>query len=332
MNQNPVSLTAALADAWERMKTILFRPFELSKWMVIGFTAWLAGLGGGGNFNLNFGDWGDSTDAEQLDRAGTGLDPIFRLSTWKTWWQWLLDHPIWLAAGTLGCGLLIALVLTLLWVKSRGKFMFLDNVLRNRAAVVSPWKRYRRAGNSHFGFQLMFSVAVIGTFVGLALAFIGLNRGGANLALDTTAARVGLAVAVVGLLLVALVLGYIQYFLDGFVVPLMYRYDLRVMPAWSRFGRLFRARPWPFLLSGPFVLLLGIGVVLAIVVAGLLTCCIGFLLIIIPYIGTVVTLPVPVTYRAFTVALLDQIDPGFFDQERATPSTATPPPAPAPIP
>ena len=37
---------------------------------------------------------------------------------------------------------------------------------------------------------------------------------------------------------------------------------------------------------------------------------IAFLLLMVPYIGTVVLLPLIVTYRAFTVAFLGQLEPG----------------------
>ena len=38
----------------ERVKQMLFRPFDLGKWFVIGFCAWLAYLGeGGGTYNFN---------------------------------------------------------------------------------------------------------------------------------------------------------------------------------------------------------------------------------------------------------------------------------------
>jgi hypothetical protein len=38
----------------------------------------------------------------------------------------------------------------------------------------------------------------------------------------------------------------------------------------------------------------------------LFTCCIGFLLLIIPYIGSVVLLPVFYTFRAFSIEFLEQ--------------------------
>ena len=33
-----------LNRAWDRMKTALFRPFDLHKWFVFGFSAFLAGM------------------------------------------------------------------------------------------------------------------------------------------------------------------------------------------------------------------------------------------------------------------------------------------------
>lgn len=47
-------------------------------------------------------------------------------------------------------------------------------------------------------------------------------------------------------------------------------------------------------------------VVISVIVLGLATCCIGFLFLIIPYIGSVIMLPVSVTFRAFSVEFLEQ--------------------------
>ena len=52
-----VSVIDPIGPAFEKVKTILFRPFDLGKWFIIGFCAWLARLGEGGfhfNFNLPF--------------------------------------------------------------------------------------------------------------------------------------------------------------------------------------------------------------------------------------------------------------------------------------
>ena len=50
-----ISVTEPVSPALERVKTMLFKPFDLGKWFTIGFCAWLAFLGKGG------GGGGDST-------------------------------------------------------------------------------------------------------------------------------------------------------------------------------------------------------------------------------------------------------------------------------
>jgi len=48
-----------------------------------------------------------------------------------------------------------------------------------------------------------------------------------------------------------------------------------------------------------------------IILAGLLTCCIGYLLFLIPYIGSVALLPVSVTLRTFSLEFLGQFGDDF---------------------
>ena len=43
-----ISVAEPVSPALERVKLMLFQPFDLGKWFVIGFCAWLAFLGEGG--------------------------------------------------------------------------------------------------------------------------------------------------------------------------------------------------------------------------------------------------------------------------------------------
>lgn len=308
MNEHPMSVTAPLGPAWERTRATLFAPFDLVRWLVLGCAAWLAGLGGGGGFNARFpvggGNWGDS---ERWREGVAGAEGAAR--------------EAWAAVASAGCVallvvlpvLLIALVLCSLWVSSRGRFVFLDDVVSGRAAIVEPWKRWSRQGNSLFLFRLCIGAglaAVLGMLVVGTVAAAGglaaIGRDGPLTALLAVPLALLLA-AVVGLVL--LVGALVAYLLEGFVVPLMHRYDLGVLEGWRRFLVHFRARPWPFLLSGLLLVALRIGVGIAIFTAGCLTCCLGFLVLMIPYVGTVVTLPIPVFVRSYTLALLAQADP-----------------------
>lgn len=297
MTETQMSLTRPLAEAWSWMVKMLFRPFDLSKWLVVGFAAWLAGLadggGGGGGGRWTAGD----ARAEVVDGARRG-------------WEWLMAHEV--IAGLIFAGLLalLAFVVLLLWVSSRGKFVFLDNVVHDRAAIVEPWKRFRRLGNSLFAFRLVVLVLCLPVALGILGLFAWLTFGPDGWArLEGAAMVAGIAATVLLGFVVVVTTLYAVFFLDAFVVPLMYRFDLGVMAAWRRFLGLLRDRPGWFLLTGLFVFVLMLAAGSAIVVTGCLTCCLGFLLLAIPYVGTVVLLPLIVAYRAFTVSFLAQLEP-----------------------
>jgi hypothetical protein len=66
-----------------------------------------------------------------------------------------------------------------------------------------------------------------------------------------------------------------------------------------------------------------------VVAAGLITCCVGFFLLIIPYVGTVVTLPVWHTLRAYRLEFLAQFGPEHNLFPAKEPAAAPEAPAPA---
>ena len=52
-NGSKIEIFKPFGEAFELMKRILFQPFDFKKWLVVGFAAWLASLGGGGG-SLNY--------------------------------------------------------------------------------------------------------------------------------------------------------------------------------------------------------------------------------------------------------------------------------------
>jgi hypothetical protein len=112
-------------------------------------------------------------------------------------------------------------------------------------------------------------------------------------------------------LILAIVLSYISLYLNDFVVPIMYKYQITTSQAWFKFLPVLSRHLGHFILYGLFIFILWIVVVIGIIFFGLFTCCIGFLLLIIPYIGSVVLLPVTYTFRAFSVEFLEQFGDDF---------------------
>jgi hypothetical protein len=134
-----ISFSIPLSKGWGHMKKALFQPFDLNKWLRLGFTAWLAGLtdcrgGGSGGNNPGHGQ--------------PSWDDFFRFP--ETAWNWLQSHPVWFNLIILGVILLIIIVTVLMWLSSRGKFMFLYNVANEKNEISHPWAEFRKEGNSFF--------------------------------------------------------------------------------------------------------------------------------------------------------------------------------------
>jgi len=85
----------------------------------------------------------------------------------------LLESAVVLPLIVVGVVVLLALVTLLLWVSSRGKFIFLDNLVHNRAAIVEPWRRFASLGNSLFWWRVGFAVAAVLGFGVVALVVVG---------------------------------------------------------------------------------------------------------------------------------------------------------------
>lgn len=275
--------------AWGRMVAILFRPFRLSKWMGMGFTAWLAGLMQGG-CNIN-------VPSRLIERSWSSEEAM----------AFLREYALVILAVVL-LGLLLAMVVgtLLLWLSARGKFMFLDNALGDRAEIKAPWAQFRPQGNSLFAWWLVFwSVAL------LAILLVAGLGGGCWVPWLRHKQALGLAVGgsvVAGLVMLVLLLalGYIQLFLEDFVIPLMLAQETTARQAWRRFGALFAEQPGAFLLYGLVKFGLSLGVTLALLLAMLLTCCCLALVMMVPFIGTVVLLPLLLFYRLIGPEFLSQ--------------------------
>ncbi len=206
--------------------------------------------------------------------------------------------------------IVLVIIALVLWISSRAKFIYLDNVVEGRAEITQPWHRFRRLGDSLFLWRAAFVGCVIVVLIAGALIPalpVALFSGGSFEDLSIFAMTSwGI---VFGLVVLVVVIGslYVSLFLDAFVVPIMYRFELKATEAWRHLMPWIRTYPWQFVLYGLFVLLLATGFGIVSLLVCLMTCCIAGL----PYIGTVVLLPLWVTYRYLSLEWLAQFDPGF---------------------
>ena len=87
--------------------------------------------------------------------------PADVLSLPQNIWEWLQQHPVWMVVIATVIFMMIVIGILLSWVSARGKFVFLDNIVRNRAFITAPWREYRSEANSFFLWNLLFGVISI---------------------------------------------------------------------------------------------------------------------------------------------------------------------------
>lgn len=274
--------------ALDLTKLILFQPFDFTKWMVIGFAAFLAGLADGTRFgfpNFGSGDFkGDATTRNVADAQA--LMP-------------------WVTAGIIAVVAVIVVVMILLfmWLGSRGRFMFIDCIVRNRGAIEEPWRQYRSEGNSLFLFTLSFAIASFLLALLLALPLlIPFFRTG-----DFSGFGRGSLVYMISMIALFVVLSTAWALVVWLMVPIMYRRRCRAVAALKEVLRLVSERPAPILLFGLFGIVIAIAGAMVSCLVICLTCCIAL----IPYIGTLVLLPLYTFYYAYTLLFLRQFGPEF---------------------
>ncbi len=288
-----LSVTDPVSAALDRTKRILFKPFDIRKWFVLGFCAFLAYLGeaggGGPPGGGGGGGGGGPSGAEVGDWIKANIGVV-------------------IAVGLIVLTVVIVIGLLVLWVRSRGKFMFIDGVVHNRGAVVAPWKAFRLHGNSLFlfSFALTFGMFVIEMLIvafGVMLAWPDIQSS------EFGSASVSAIVMGVLLLFGAGIVYYIlAVLLEVFVVPTMYLHNMPVMPAW----RIVRAEVLAGN-SGTIILyfLMKIALAIAIGVIAVFATCLTCCLAVIPYLGTVILLPLYVFSRCYPVCFLEQLGPSW---------------------
>ncbi|HKW30504.1 MAG TPA: hypothetical protein VJT54_14295 [Verrucomicrobiae bacterium] len=312
-----INVAEPVSPALERVKHVLFHPFDPGKWFVIGFCAWLAQLGEGGtggNFNYNFGQH-------------HGYEENFRHELARAR-DYVLDNLNWivpLVAALVVIGL--ALWLVFLWLNSRGKFMFLHCVALNKAEVTEPWHKFASEANSLFLFRLGLGlVAMICTLPLLVIAMVMVGK--MFLAGQFIPNAIITAIGF-GLLFLGLAIGFaiIKKLTLDFVVPIMFLHRNHCLSAWKELGTLISGHVGTFILYFLFQIVLAIAIGVIVLGAVIVTCCIAGCLMILPYLGTVLLLPVLMFKRCYSLYFLAQ----FGRDYDVFPAEPPPPPGTPPV-
>lgn len=207
--------------------------------------------------------------------------------------------------------MIVAIGLLVAWLNSRGRFMFLHCVATNKAEVKTPWAKFRKHANSLFLFRIVLGiiglVVIAVPVVAIVVLAIMLTSG----ALVAVAAVPLIIIVALALFALGIVLFLVRKFTFDFVVPIMFLQTASVMAGWRDFMTVLSANKLRFALYLLFQIV--ISVVIGAIVGigfciGLCLCCASCLLLI-PYIGTVILLPLLVFQRAYSLYYLQQFGP-----------------------
>ncbi|PYJ17038.1 MAG: hypothetical protein DME96_07580 [Verrucomicrobia bacterium] len=283
-----IEIFKPFGEAFELTKKILFQPFDLTKWLVIGFAAFLSGhFGGFGiNFPSPFGNF-------QPHRADQIIPP--HLEQLKPWLQ------IAIAFVAL---LIFVLIIVLMWLKARGNFIFTDCIVRNRAAIVEPWREYRKEGNSYFLFFLTIMLGVLVLVAIMLATFIALGWLGHHARETSSTAFIG---SLLFLFIFWFSVGIFIAVVSYFMVLVMYRRCCRALEAFRDVTLLIVHNPGSFVLFCLFGIVLVLAVLMISTIVSCATCCLAAL----PYVGTVILLPLFVCLRAFVLLFVGQFGPNY---------------------
>jgi len=229
--------------------TVCFRPFNPKKWLILTFTALMAGYLAGG-FHLNSSGTFDREEkngqAREISRdaghAGS-IDPAKKEELKPRGSFSVLDEVkkirkplITLIVLTVIIGLLLLVLMT--WLCARFAFIFLENITRNDASIKLPFLRYKTIGNSYFKFLL----AYMGTgFVIFAACLLKLLDSLARLGVFDKQVTVGFKQAALTTIHYAMVFifliiisGLVSLISNHFVVVAMFKDGIGFCAAWRK--------------------------------------------------------------------------------------------------
>jgi hypothetical protein len=273
----------------------------------MGFAAWLANLGGGGGGgNFNYPD--NRHEAAHKVNETIGQIP----------------QPVLITGICILFCLILLLIVLVAWLRARGRFILMDCIVRNRAAIVEPWKEFRAEGNSFFLFSLIVVLLLMAVIVIAGLLLIVPFIPGRGQAEPGVGFWIGISLTA----FVAVCLIFVWELASQLVVPIMYRQRCRARLAFAQTVDLVSSHPGPILLYVLFLLLLGVAAVMISCAVTCATCCIAA----IPYVGTVILLPIPITLVAFSLLFLQQFGLDYDVWAGFTPPESTPAPLPNPPP
>jgi hypothetical protein len=255
----PISAADCVSPAFHHTKQQLFQPFRGGQWSRLALVGLLAGELSSGSCNF-----GRSMHRPSGGSGQQFLAPQFPPIALSKIGQYL---------GLILFAVLVIIILglVLLYLNSVFRFILFDSVLRKNCAIRQGWRRWHRAGQRFFLWQLVFQIAfgmffviLLGIPVGIALLLGWIQQPKAHM-LPLVLGGIFLFLLLMCFFVVVLV---VHVLAKDFLVPVMGLEDLDFADGWGRLLAIMKPEKGSY--AGYLLLKLGLTIG-AFILFGILT-------------------------------------------------------------
>lgn len=332
-----------LNKAWNRAGSKLFKPFIFLIFLKIAFIAWLANIGGpygcqsGGNFNGSFPQNNRPSEQKQQYKCGNteqvgsagilqiaSLDGIMKKADdscspfeklKESFYRLKEAMGAWFMIIAVSAIALIVFIIilsfVLSWLRCRGKFMFIDTLVKDEGREISikeKWRTSKKLGNSYFIFSVIISlinlavtVLSLGVYALLLYQWIvDMINAGDFIWPSGSVITVTVVWTLISLIFsIAIIIVTITF--DDIGTLMMYRRNVGAWTAFKHTLGIIIGNPVGIIQYLVIIAIYSIVATYLVALVQLLTCClccIGFIMVMLPFVWMLAELPLFV-FRQF---------------------------------
>jgi len=282
-----ISFANIIKDSFQWMVNILFKTFNLKKWIALTFIAIMAGYL---SFNMNFNlpnNKMNSNTMRSCPSAGlifqpTGFleadeiviaipveleqEPIEYMPEENETGAFLDEPADYIMVGIVGV-IVIILMGIFTWLSSRFRFIFIESIVKNDGSIKVPWANNKYIGNQLFLFYLFYLIAYLGV-MGLIIfrGYVSLNALGVfdqHANINFFKAVASIIPHILLFILLLFVAGLIYFFVENLVTPIMFKKKQGFLACWNEANVLLKKNIGNFIAFFFINIGLGFGAVMA---------------------------------------------------------------------
>jgi hypothetical protein len=238
-----ISFGNIIKESFGWMGQVLFKTFSLKKWVALTFIAMMAGyLSFNFNGNMNSFTGGNNrgfntcprssflmqaegiAEADDAVDAAIYEDDIIIEDADESSELAEFFNP--LTISIIGV-IFLALMILFMWLNSRFKFIFVEDIIKNDASIKAPWSFNAFIGNQLFLLNLIYTFVYLG-LMGLIgyrgfLTLKGLGVFADNADFSFLKVMSNIMPHIIGLIALVIVVSLFYFFVENMVIPIMYK-------------------------------------------------------------------------------------------------------------